>query len=45
MLGFAKKQDMIARINDMENTVSFLKKSIRLIMTTQHLLPLFPIKN
>ncbi len=30
MLGFAKKHEITAKINDMENTISLLKKSVNL---------------
>jgi hypothetical protein len=30
MLGFAKKHEITTKINDMENTISLLKKSVNL---------------
>ena len=45
ILGFAKKQEITARISDMENTVSFLKKSIMPAIANQNLHPLFVKEN
>ena len=53
MLGFTKKHDMIANINDMENTIYFLKKmknlSVKLLIVSlkinPHLHPLFQEEN
>ena len=45
ILGFAKKQDTAAKINEIKNTVSFLKKSIMPSIANQNLHPLFVKEN